>query len=103
MTTDLGTFIPTSTYNDLITALTEIDDRNPFSEGSQAARDWRENEIKLVLGMTGDIWPVDIRADLIIETLVHADKMLHQRDCEVPNSSAANRPKDCPTRHSHLG
>ncbi|MEY9185335.1 hypothetical protein ABIG06_006834 [Bradyrhizobium sp. USDA 326] len=69
MTTDLGTFIPTSTYNDLVTALTDIDHRNPFSEGSRAARDWRENEIKLVLGTTGDIWPLEIRGDLIIDAL----------------------------------
>ncbi len=77
MTTDLGTFIPTSTYNDLVTALTEIDHRNPFSEGSRCAREWRENEIKLVLGMTGDIWPLEIRGDLIIDALTHADKMSH--------------------------
>ncbi|RQH14940.1 hypothetical protein [Bradyrhizobium sp. RP6] len=69
MTADLGTFIPTSTYNDLIVALTEIDRRNPFSEGSRAAREWRENEIKLVLGMIGDIWPLEIRGDLIIDAL----------------------------------
>lgn len=77
MTTDYGMFIPTSTYHDLVTALTEIDDRNPFSEGSRAAREWRENEIKLVLGMTGDIWPLEIRGDLIIDALQHADKMSH--------------------------
>lgn len=63
MTTDLGTFIPTSTYNDLVTALTEIDDRNPFSEGSRAAREWRENEIKLKLGLIGDIWPADAASE----------------------------------------
>lgn len=74
MTTDLGTFIPTSTYNDLVTALNEIDDRNPFSEGSRAAREWRENEIKLVLGISGDIWPLDIRGDLIIDALEHTDR-----------------------------
>ncbi|MGY4469342.1 hypothetical protein ACVWWK_005051 [Bradyrhizobium sp. LB9.1b] len=74
MTTELGTFIPTSTYNDLVTALNEIDDRNPFSEGSRAAREWRENEIKLVLGMTGDIWPLEIRGDLIIDGLEHAER-----------------------------
>lgn len=68
----LGTFIPTSTYNDLVTALTEIDDRNPFSEGSRSAHEWRENEIKLVLGMTGDIWPLEIRGDLIIDALAYA-------------------------------
>lgn len=74
MTNDLGTFIATSTYNDLVTALTEIDQRNPFSEGSAAARVWRENEIKLVLGMTGDIWPLEIRGDLIIDGLEHAER-----------------------------
>ncbi|KYH00120.1 hypothetical protein [Bradyrhizobium sp. DOA1] len=74
MTTDLGTFIPTSTYNDLVTALIAIDHRNPFSEGSRAAHEWRENEIKLVLGMIGDIWPLEIRGDLIIDALEHADR-----------------------------
>ena len=69
-----GTFISTTAYNDLVTALTEIDDRNPFSEGSRAAREWRENEIKLVLGMTGDIWPLGIRADLIIDELGHLEQ-----------------------------
>ncbi|MDA9453057.1 hypothetical protein XI00_01915 [Bradyrhizobium sp. CCBAU 21359] len=67
---DLGTFIPTSTYNDLVTALTDIDDRNPFSEGSRAAREWRENEIKLLLGLTGDIWPLNIRGDLVVDALL---------------------------------
>ena len=42
-----GMFIPNSTYNDLVTVLNEIDDHNPFGEGSRAAREWRENEIKL--------------------------------------------------------
>src|SRR5262249_32612678 len=56
-----GTFIPTSTYTDLVTALSEINDRNPFSEGSTAARLWTENEIKVVLGQVGDIWPLEIR------------------------------------------
>ncbi|MDD1533036.1 MULTISPECIES: hypothetical protein [unclassified Bradyrhizobium] len=69
MTTDLGTFIPTAAYNDLVTALTEIDNRNPFSVDSGAAREWRENEIKVVLGITGDIWPLEIRGDLIIDAL----------------------------------
>ncbi|WP_027556229.1 hypothetical protein [Bradyrhizobium sp. Cp5.3] len=61
MTTDLGTFIPTATYNDLVRALVDIQHRNPFSEGSTAARLWFENEIKVVLGLTGDIWPLEIR------------------------------------------
>lgn len=74
LTAASGTFIPTTAYTDLVTALTEIDDRNPFSEGSRAAREWRENEIKLVLGMTGDIWPLEIRGDLIIDALEHADR-----------------------------
>ncbi|MCK1593344.1 hypothetical protein [Bradyrhizobium sp. 164] len=72
-----GTFIPTSAYNDLFTALNEIDSRNLFSEGSRAAGECRENEIKLVLGMTGDIWPLEIRGDLIIDALEHADNMSH--------------------------
>lgn len=72
-----GTFIPTSAYNDLVTALNEIDSRNPFREGSRAAGECRENEIKLVLGMTGDIWPLEIRGDLIIDALEHADNMSH--------------------------
>ncbi|WP_314945932.1 hypothetical protein [Bradyrhizobium cosmicum] len=74
MTTDLGTFIPTSTYNDLVTAILEINDRNPFSEGSAAARSWTENEIKLVLGMTGDIWPREIYDDLVIDGLEHVER-----------------------------
>lgn len=58
-----GTFISTAAYHDLVTALTEIDDRNPFSEGSRSARDWRENEIKLKLGLIGDIWPADAASE----------------------------------------
>lgn len=74
---DLGTFIPTATYNDLVISLLEINDRNPFSEGSEAARSWTENEIKVVLGTIGDIWPLEIRGDLVIDALEHADKMSH--------------------------
>ncbi len=72
-----GTFIPTSTYTDLVTALSEINDRNPFSEGSTAARLWAENEIKVVLGTIGDVWPLEIRGDLVIDALEHTDKMSH--------------------------
>jgi hypothetical protein len=74
MTTDLGTFIPTNTYNDVVATILTINERNPFSEGSEPARLWAENEVKLALGLVGDIWPLEIRGDLIIDALEHAER-----------------------------
>jgi len=69
-----GTFIATSIHTELVAALAGINARNPFSEDSTAARLWAENEIKVVLGTVGDIWPLEIRGDLIIDALEHADR-----------------------------
>ncbi|MBR0764150.1 hypothetical protein [Bradyrhizobium japonicum] len=69
-----GNFIPTLTYNDLVAGIVCINDNNPFSEGSDAARLWFENEIKLKLGLVADIWPLEIRGDLIIDAMEHAER-----------------------------
>jgi len=44
----------------------------PFGAGSPAARLWLENEIKIVLGEAGNIWPLTIYGELVIDALEHA-------------------------------
>ncbi|WP_439402596.1 hypothetical protein ACNJYA_09275 [Bradyrhizobium sp. DASA03068] len=72
MTTDYGTFIPTADYFDLVRALLDLhDESGPIS--SPEGR-WLENEIKLRLGLVGDVWPAEIYGDLVIDALESAER-----------------------------
>ncbi|MGW1423205.1 hypothetical protein ACWAT4_24165 [Bradyrhizobium manausense] len=83
-----GNFIPTSAYNDIVAGIAGIAPRNPFSEGSEPARLWAENEVKIVLGEIGDIWPLEIRGDLIIDALEHAERQQNVANCASFATSA---------------
>ncbi|WP_256807142.1 hypothetical protein [Bradyrhizobium sp. Bra64] len=69
-----GTFISTADYFELVRALLDLhEEQAPFAS-PRGRRDWIENEIKLKLGLVGDIWPAEIRGDLVIDGLEHAER-----------------------------
>lgn len=66
--TNRGTFIPTNNYSQLVAEIADLLLR-PCPLGEKHRQEWLENEIKILLGVVGDIWPREIYGAVIFAAL----------------------------------
>ena len=76
--TDQGTFISTDTHCRLVSAIADLLLKPCPFEAEPARLRWLENEIKIVLGEAGNIWPRKIYGDVVIARLEDAAKNKRQ-------------------------
>jgi hypothetical protein len=72
--TNKGTFVPTDTHSRLVEKIADLLLKPCPFDAAPARRAWLENEIKIVLGEIGDIWPLEIYGDVFVAAIEDAEK-----------------------------